>query len=401
MCRALLRRSVLALAASAAVFGGNPAKAQSFDPNIVSRVDSFIPPAPQTVLPTKTQKVPVKKTEQVTVTVTETKDLTLDEREAKAKEMGIVVPLGLRSTTARKAYLNMRRVPTHVVTHVRKQKLRTITTIVEKKEPRKTVVRGGASGGYNYASNANQTNIDIIANSIDSQNANILVLVPAGREEDTVSFLFGSTDTRYANLNSSSFDALNSSITYTRLLGRRQTAEGLNTSGTATTDILSVGLDGTSVYESGFGAEEIAIATPSIGWSRSNIGLSNQLCGDKGSESYCYYADVALSLGESVADQRSQTNSWAEIDTTIGWRPPVKNLSVWATGSMQGAVYSDYPGGRQDLIFTGTGNLSWLAAKDITLSAGVRFTQQISSHSDLDWNGFNLIPRVLFNMKFY
>jgi hypothetical protein len=401
MYQAWLRRSLLVLAATAAVFGGNPAIAQSFDPNIVSRVDSFIPPAPQTVLRSKTTKVPVKKTEQVTVTVDEKKDLTIEQREAKAKEMGIVVPLGLRSTTARRAYLNMRGVPSQIVTHVRKQKSRTVTTIVEKREPRKTVVRGSASGGYNYASNANQTNIDIIADSIDSQNANLLVLVPAGREEDTVSFLLGSTDTRYANLNSSSFDALNGSITYTRLLGRRQTAEGLNTGGTATTDILTVGLDGTSVYESGFGAEEIAIATPSIGWSRSNIGLGNNLCGAKGSESYCYYADVSVSLGESLADVQSQINSWAVAQMTVGWRPPVKNLSVWATGSMQGAVYSDFPGGRQDLIFIGTGNLSWLAAPNITMSAGVKFTQQISSQSDLDWNGFNLFPRVLFNMKFY
>ncbi len=345
--------------------------------------------------------MPVKRTEQVTVTVEEKKDLTLEEREAKARTMGVVVPLGLRSTTARKAYLNMRGVPTHVVTKVRKQKSRTITEIVEKKEPRKTVVRGSASTGYTYASNANQTDIDIIADSIGSQNTNVLMLVPAGREEDTVSFLLGATDTRYANLNSSSFDALNGSITYTRLLGRRQTAEGLNTSGTATTDIFTLGLDGTSVYEPGFGAEEISIATPSIGWSRSNIGLGNGTCGAKGNEAYCYYADVSVSLGESLADVQDQTNSWAEIDTTLGWRPAVKNLSVWATGSVQGAVYSDFPGGRQDLIFIGTGNVSWLAAPNITMSAGVKFTQQLSSQTDLDWNGFNLLPRVLFNMKFY
>ena len=275
----------------------------------MSRVDSFIPPPQQTVLPTKTQKVPVKKTEEVTVTVTEKKDLTLEEREAKAKDMGIVVPLGLRSPTARRACLNMRRVPTQVVTHVRKQKKRTITTIVEKKEPRKIVVRGAATGGYNYASNANQTNIDIIADSINSENANILVLIPACREEDTVSLLFGSTGTRYAGLNSSSFDALNGSVIYTRLLGRKQTMNGLNTSGTASTDILTIGLDGTAVYEPGFGAEQISIATPSIGWSRSNIGLGSKLCGGKGSESYCYYADVSVSLGESVADVQSQTNT--------------------------------------------------------------------------------------------
>jgi len=88
MCQALLRRSLLVLVALAAFFGGRAANAQSFDPNIVSRVDSFIPPPQQTVLPTKTQKVPVKKTEEVTVTVTEKKDLTLEEREAKAKDWG-------------------------------------------------------------------------------------------------------------------------------------------------------------------------------------------------------------------------------------------------------------------------------------------------------------------------
>jgi hypothetical protein len=335
MRQALLRRSLLILVVAAAVFGGQAACAQSFDRNIVSRVDSFIPPPQQTVLPTKTQKVPVKKTEEVTVTVTETKDLTLDEREAKAKQMGITVPLGLRSPTARRAYLNMRGVPTQVVSHVRKRKSRTVTTIVEKTEPRKLVVRGTATGGYNYASNANQTSIDIIADSINSENANLLVLIPAGRTEDTVSLLFGSTGTRYAGLNSSSYDALNGSVIYTRPLGRKQMMEGLNTGGTAATDILTIGLDGTAVYEPGFGAEQISIATPSLGWSRSNIGLGNSLCGEKGAESYCYDADIAFSLGESVADVQSQTNSWVEMDTTIGWRPPVKNLSLWATGSIR------------------------------------------------------------------
>jgi hypothetical protein len=119
---------------------------------------------------------------------------------------------------------------------------------------------------------------------------------------------------------SSSFDALNGSITYTRLLGRRQTAEGLSTGGTATTDLLSIGVDGTSVYEPGFGAEEISVVTPSIGWSRANIGLGNEMCGDKGSEAYCYYADVSVSLSESLADIKSQITTAAFVQTTIGWR---------------------------------------------------------------------------------
>ena len=107
----------------------------------------------------------------------------------------------------------------------------------------------------------------------------------------------------------------------------------------------SLGLDGTSVYEAGFGAEQISIATPSIGWSRSNIGLGNGLCGEKGAEAYCYYANISVSLRESLADVETQTSTQALIETTIGWRPPLKNFSVSATGSVQDVAFADYPGG--------------------------------------------------------
>ena len=399
MVRALLlRRSLLALGAIALIFA-NEAAAQSFDPNIVSRIESFIPPSPETVLPTKTKKVPVKKTETTTVTVEEKKQLTNAEREAKAKEMGVVVPLGLRSTTARKAYLNLRNVPTYRIVKRQKKTTRTITEIIEKRVPRKTV-RGIASVGYNYATNANQVPVGIVPDSIDNQNANLLILIPAGREEDTLSILLGPTAVRYATLAGSSFDAANASLIYTRLLGRKQTAEGLATGGTARTDLLTIGLDGTSVYEPGFGPHQIAVATPSIGWSRSNIGLGNKLCGDKGSEAYCYYADLSVSLLESLADIRSQINTAAVLQVTVGWRPPIKNLSLSATGTVQGVAFSDYPGGRQDLVLVGSGNLSWTPHANVTLGAGVKFTQQLSTQSDLDWNGFTAYPQATLNLKF-
>lgn len=383
-----------------ALICGNEASAQNFDPNIVSRIESFIPPSPETVLPTKTKKTAVKRTETTTVTVEEKKELTTEEREAKAREMGIVVPLGLRSTTARKAYLNLRNVPTYRIVKRQKKTTRTITEIVEKKVPRKTVVRGIAAAGYSYATNANQVPVGIIPDSIDNQYGNLLILIPAGREEDTISILLGPTAVRYATLTSSSFDAANGSITYTRLLGRRQTAEGIATSGTARTDLLTIGLDGVSVYEPGFGPHQIAVATPSIGWSRSNIGLGNKLCGAKGAEAYCYYADVSVSLLESIADIKTQTNTAAVLQLTIGWRPPVKNLSLSATGLVQGVAFSDYPGGRQDLVLVGSGNLSWTPHANLSIGVGVKFTQQLSSQPDLDWDGFTAYPQATLNVKF-
>ena len=47
---------------------------------------------------------------------------------------------------------------------------------------------------------------------------------------------------------------------------------------------------------------------------------------------------------------------------------------------------------------TGT-DQDWLVLDDASL-AGVKFTQQLSTQSDLDWNGFTAFPQVVLNMKF-
>jgi hypothetical protein len=44
--------------------------------------------------------------------------------------------------------------------------------------------------------------------------------------------------------------------------------------------------------------------------------------------------------------------------------------------------------------------VSWIAGPHMSLGAGLKFTQQISSQSDLDWNGFNMLPRVAFSLTF-
>jgi hypothetical protein len=142
------------------------------------------------------------------------------------------------------------------------------------------------------------------------------------------------------------------------------------------------------------------VATPSITWSRSNIGIGSKLCGDKGAEAYCFYADVSLSLQEGVASLSDQTNTAAVLTTTIGWRPPVKNLSLSATGSVQTLYFSDYPGGRQDLVFAGSGGFSWNPHPNVTVGGGVKFTQQLSTQSDVDWKGFTAYPQATLNMRF-
>jgi hypothetical protein len=111
--------------------------------------------------------------------------------------------------------------------------------------------------------------------------------------------------------------------------------------------------------------------------------------------------DISASLSEKLADIQSQIATVEVLAATVGWRPPIKNLSLSATGSLQGVFFSDYPGGRQDLVFVGSGSVNWAPNAKLSLGGGVRFTQQLSTQSDLDWNGFNAVPQVQVNYKIH
>jgi hypothetical protein len=395
MCRAFSRRFILFFFALSAC--ASTALGQGVDPNIVNRIDTFLPPQPQKVLPEKKEKVEVKKTEHFTEVVEEKKQLTLAEREAKAKDMGIAVPLGLRATNARSAYLNFRRVPKETVTKVTKHKTRVVTKTVEKAVPR--TVHTALIGSLNdtYANNASQTPVPV-ADFTNAGSVNLQVLIPIGPQEDTIALSLGPTSVRYIDLTGDSFDMVAANVRYSKVLGTSYSSE-YKTGGTGTTDILSFGLGGVSVFDPGFDESQINILSPSIVWSRNNIGLGPASCGAPGNEAYCTYASVVVTLWEGFADESDQNNSSAVIQTTLGWQTPIQGLSLSATGSVQGTNYWDYPGGRQDLILVGIGSLSWDPRANVNVSAGVQFTEQASTQADLDWRGFSVLPALMINVR--
>jgi hypothetical protein len=66
---------------------------------------------------------------------------------------------------------------------------------------------------------------------------------------------------------------------------------------------------------------------------------------------------------------------------------PLGNVRVDRSGHCHTLLQQNSSSRHQDLIFTGTGNFSW--TRNATLSAGVKFMERI-----------NVIPRILFNIKF-
>jgi hypothetical protein len=56
------------------------------------------------------------------------------------------------------------------------------------------------------------------------------------------------------------------------------------------------------------------------------------------------------------------------------------------------------------VVLIGSGSLNWTPSEKLSFSAGVSFMQQLSTQSDLDWNGERLPaggaqPEILLNLR--
>ena len=108
-------------------------------------------------------------------------------------------------------------------------------------------------------------------------------------------------------------------------------------------------------------------------------------------------ANLVLAIFETVADSAALHGRVGDIEAA---RTHAQRLQEKIAGRRLPDELLD-PLRDVRVGFIGSGNFSWQWKPNVTLNGGVKFTRQVSSHSDLDWNGFNLIPRILFNMKFY
>lgn len=399
MCKALGVVAVGIVIVSA-ITECTPVSAQNLDVNLLSRVETFIPEPQPTAVPKQKVTVPVTREVSETETVQEQIDRPLSELEQEAEEKGFAVTsfAGMSDADKRAYFKSVGIKTTETITRRRVVK----RTVTEKKEielPAKIQVLLSGTAAYNWQSNATQSPTDIVADSIANNYAALTLIVPVGAKDDSVTTSFGPKAVRYATLDTASFDALVASSIYSHPLPKRYLS-AYRTNGTATQDFLSFAVQGLSFYEPGFGSNSLRVISPIATWKRSNIPVSSKICGAPGKEAYCYFADVELDLSKSWTSISSQDNANATLAVAFGWRTPVKGLTLAAGGSVVGRHYTNFKGGREDLVFVPIVKGSWSPHPKVTLSAGTTYTDQTSSQPLAEWSGFNLFPQATLNVKF-
>lgn len=163
---------------------------------------------------------------------------------------------------------------------------------------------------------------------------------------------------------------------------------------------MSYSVASSTVYGSGFSPYQVELFTPSIAWARNNQDLAGTICGPKGQETFCV-AGTFVAEGEfTFSDIARQQNFSSRLSGGVTWQTPVSGLTASAGGYIQWRHFTDFPGGRDDLILQASARAHWTPNNYVQVSGVLQVTQQFSTVKALEWNGFAAYPYVKLKVTF-
>jgi hypothetical protein len=404
--------------------GFAPVAAQNFDPNLVNRLESFIPEPEPTAIPRETITVPVTSQRTSVEPVPERVAVPLPQQQAEFTALPLAVQeeqLQQFLPSAEGAQLIAREITPDeaLATLSDKQKgevfrgagiedfrtrvffksvTKTVTTYKKRELSPKVVATLYVNSGYGYQSNASQDAADI-ADEIAQGNATFSLKVPVGTKDDNLALSIGPTVVRYAKLDDDSSDLLTGQANYVRVLPKRFLSAH-RTSGTATQDFITVGARSFSSYTPGFEAMQIHVFTPSLQWERKNVPVGKKICGARGEEKYCYFANVRATVSNDWTTISTSDKAQGVFGLTLGWNTPIKNLVLTAGAALTGRLYHNVRGGREDLVVVPDMGASWTPNANVNLSVGTSYTDQNSTFAPAAWDGFAASPNARLTVKF-
>ncbi len=398
MLNALRFFLVLGATATLSVGLSEQAAAQGADLNLQTRIDSFSvsSPAPTSQAPTKTvvttRTIPSKPVKV---------ELTPEERDAEAQKMKIKPPAGLIAMTAaqKNKFYDEKGVPrTKTVLTKPKVIKESVTKPVGPRPP--FVLRVFGDTSPSYETNANNSKSDPTGDAVLSTNAGVIVALPVGDKNDLLSFTASTLMVRYRKLTSQDFDVLAGGINYAHKPDAAYWMPPFMTKGTATQDTFNAGFLARTAFERGFGSVQAKYYYPYVNWTRANIPVGDAICGGGKDAAYCYFLNVKTEAGYTFSDAARRENFSLAGSTALGWRTPVKGLTLSASASLKGRHYTAFPGDRDDLTVSAATEAEWDINDYVSLSAGVTFTQAWSTQSAAEWNGFSLYPKITLSGTF-
>lgn len=362
------------------------------DPNLQVRIENLTPPKdrkpdlPQTEIVTKTRVQTYTTTETIAVPPAER----LRRLQNVLAERRMMLPA---DTEAIQRAYETYGIKAHETRKIQKKKV--ITEHVVTTKPRETIVTASVSTQSVFDNNAAKAPIHV-SDTVFGTTGLLTVNIPVGLADSFI-LQSGVSDQRYARLFTKNVDILVNNATYNQVLNLVVLGK---TNGTTTSDVMSYSVASSTVYGSGFSPYQVELFTPSIAWARNNQNLAGTICGPKGQEAFCVAGSFVAEGEFTFSDIASQQNFSSRLSASATWQTPVTGLTTSAGGYIQGRHFTDFPGGRDDLILQASARADWTPNNYVQVSGVLQITQQFSTVKALEWNGFAAYPFVRLKVTF-
>jgi len=366
--------------------GLQPSWAQP-DLNIQSRIEVLTPTPPIIINQPSVQTTTIETTEPRTQIIRRTVKRPDSEIDADIQTKAGLSPDAARAMTpvARRDRARALGIPLTKTRVERKTVHVPVTKTVTVVEPAKPTLTVSIPFGASYESNVFKTHLNVQGGAVFTGGVGAALNVPVGKE-DTFTLSAASTSGRYPEFPQLNFDSITAIANYRHVIGSYYPVQGTEFSNTRVMDTLDLRVTTASSFEPVFRRETVTFVTPSATVGRSNIPLSNALCGEK-RDNFCYFADIAGNIGYSFSDVLTQENLNGFAAATLGWRLPDSKLTIAVGGRVAGRHYTNFPGSRDDLTFSGGPSVLWSIYPNVTASFGVTYYEQYSTVDRARWNG--------------
>jgi hypothetical protein len=240
------------------------------------------------------------------------------------------------------------------------------------------------------------------------------------RDYDIIAFIAQSASARYTDFPSKSFDSFTAQGFYQFFLDAQTakdtpigngnplpTDENLNM---VTYDVLAVGFVNQTAFVPTYQAETANLFTPQVTLARQNIGLLG--LSDPGcmpwsnynptpskplQPSYCYFANISVTAGQTFADVPTLQNANIALSGTVSKRFNNTDWVLSLAGTATGKDFENVPGGRQDLQLQLGPQISFTPSKCVSFSLSVSYYRNYSTLATAVWDGFIVQPQLTVN----
>jgi hypothetical protein len=178
-----------------------------------------------------------------------------------------------------------------------------------------------------------------------------------------------------------------------------------------TTNTVQFGVLNQSSYTPTFHNEKADIITPQVTFSSQNIRLgdpSAPICGSiqqqpngppVDNRSFCYFANVSLTVGESLSDVPKQENFNIAASVSPGWRID-DSLTLSLPTTVTARDYQQVVGGRRDLQVQVGPLLAYTPpSKLFTFTLPVSYYKNYSTLTAAAWSGFVIQPTLTISFS--